>query len=122
MWQKAAEQVFFSLSVSWGPLITFGSYNTFNNKVHIDSMVISSLDFLTSIIASVAIFSIMGSLAESAGVKVREYFDVARTAVSDVTGSTLNTPAISVVAFIFIAPWFYTFWKKLHIRIYGRHK
>ncbi|XP_037085961.1 sodium- and chloride-dependent neutral and basic amino acid transporter B(0+)-like isoform X2 [Pollicipes pollicipes] len=72
VWQKAAEQMFFSLSVSWGGLIMFGSYNKFNNKVHIDSMVISSLDFVTSIIASVAIFSIMGSMAQSAGVKVDE--------------------------------------------------
>ena len=72
MWQKAAEQMFFSLSVSWGGIIMFGSYNKFNNKVHIDSMLISSLDFVTSIIASVAVFSIMGSMAQSAGVRVDE--------------------------------------------------
>jgi len=72
VWQKAAEQVFFSLSVSWGGLVMFGSYNKFNNRVHIDAMVISSLDFITSIIASVAIFSIMGNMADSAGVKVDE--------------------------------------------------
>lgn len=70
VWQKAAEQMFFSLSVSWGGLIMFGSYNKFNNKVHIDAMVISSLDFITSIIASAAVFSIMGSMASEAGVKV----------------------------------------------------
>ncbi|XP_043210928.1 sodium- and chloride-dependent neutral and basic amino acid transporter B(0+)-like isoform X1 [Amphibalanus amphitrite] len=70
VWQKAAEQMFFSLSVSWGGLIMFGSYNKFNHKVHIDAMVISSLDFLTSIIASVAVFSILGSMARSGGVEV----------------------------------------------------
>ncbi|XP_037076901.1 sodium- and chloride-dependent glycine transporter 2-like, partial [Pollicipes pollicipes] len=70
VWQKAAEQMFFSLSVSWGGIIMFGSYNKFNNKVHIDAMLITSLDFITSIIASVAVFSIMGSMAQSAGVKV----------------------------------------------------
>ncbi|KAF0289306.1 Sodium- and chloride-dependent glycine transporter 2 [Amphibalanus amphitrite] len=72
VWQKAAEQMFFSLSVSWGGIIMFGSYNKFNNKVHIDAMLISSLDFITSIIASVAVFSIMGSMAQSAGVRVDE--------------------------------------------------
>jgi len=70
VWQKAAEQMFFSLSVSWGGIIMFGSYNKFNNRVHIDAMFISSLDFITSIIASVAVFSIMGNMADSAGVEV----------------------------------------------------
>ena len=70
VWQRAAEQMFFSLGVSWGGLVMFGSYNKFNHKVHIDAMVISSLDFLTSIIASVAVFSILGSMARSGGVEV----------------------------------------------------
>jgi hypothetical protein len=34
VWRAAAEQMFFSLSVSWGGLITFGSYNKFKNPVH----------------------------------------------------------------------------------------
>lgn len=34
-WQKAAEQMFFSLGISWGGLMMFGSYNKFNNKVRI---------------------------------------------------------------------------------------
>ena len=64
--------MFFSLGVTWGGLIMFGSYNKFNHKVHIDAMVISSLDFLTSIIASVAVFSILGSMARAGGVEVSE--------------------------------------------------
>ena len=48
----------------------FGSYNKFNYKVLIHSMIISSLDFLTSLIASVAVFSILGSMARSGGVEV----------------------------------------------------
>ncbi len=33
VWRLAAEQMFFSLSVSWGGLIMFGSYNKFRHKV-----------------------------------------------------------------------------------------
>ena len=33
VWRKAAEQMFFSLSVAWGGLIMFGSYNTFRNPI-----------------------------------------------------------------------------------------
>ena len=62
VWRKAAEQMFFSLSVSWGGLIMFGSYNKFRTKVHIHALAISSLDFVTSIIAGVVIFSILGDL------------------------------------------------------------
>jgi len=68
VWRKAAEQMFFSLSVSWGGLIMFGSYNKFHHKVHVTATVISSLDFVTSIIAGVVIFSILGALAKETGV------------------------------------------------------
>lgn len=62
VWRKAAEQMFFSLSVSWGGLIMFGSYNKFRHKVHYPAFIISSLDFATSIIAGVVVFSILGKL------------------------------------------------------------
>lgn len=72
VWRKAAEQMFFSLSVSWGGLIMFGSYNKFNHKVHITATVISSLDFVTSIISGIVIFSILGALSKSTGVPLSE--------------------------------------------------
>merc|ERR1719305_2197270 len=58
VWRNAAEQMFFSLGISWGGLMMFGSYNKFHNKINIDAAVVSSLDFLTSIIASCVVFSI----------------------------------------------------------------
>ncbi|XP_076069630.1 sodium- and chloride-dependent glycine transporter 2-like isoform X2 [Oratosquilla oratoria] len=72
VWRKAAEQMFFSLSVSWGGLIMFGSYNKFRNKVHIDAFVVSSLDLITSIIASAAIFSVLGAMAHDLGVEIKD--------------------------------------------------
>ena len=41
VWRKAAEQMFFSLGISWGGLMMFGSYNKFDNKVR-------SMKFITS--------------------------------------------------------------------------
>jgi solute carrier family 6 amino acid transporter-like protein 5/7/9/14 len=70
VWRKAAEQMFFSLGVSWGGLMMFGSYNKFNNKIHIDAAFVSSLDFFTSLIASVVIFSVLGFLSNELGIPV----------------------------------------------------
>lgn len=72
VWRKAAEQLFFSLSVSWGGLIMFGSYNKFNNKVHRDAMFVSSLDFVTSLIAGVVIFSVLGSMAKGMNMDIKD--------------------------------------------------
>ena len=69
-WRKAAEQMFFSLGISWGGLMMFGSYNKFRNKVNIDASIVSSLDFLTSLIASCVVFSILGFLATEFNVDV----------------------------------------------------
>jgi len=72
VWRKAAEQMFYSLSISWGGLILFGSYNDFRNRVHIDALVVSFLDFGTSIIAGVATFSILGAISLETGVDIKE--------------------------------------------------
>ncbi|XP_022248607.1 sodium-dependent proline transporter-like [Limulus polyphemus] len=71
VWQAAAEQLFFSLSVSWGSLIMFGSYNKFHNKVHMDAMFVSSLDFLTSLIAGIVIFSVLGNMSEELNIDIK---------------------------------------------------
>jgi len=75
VWQNAASQMFFSLGVSWGGLIMFGSYNKFHNKIHIDAALVSSLDFVTSVISSCVVFSVLGYLAEKTGIDIA---DVAR--------------------------------------------
>ena len=62
--------MFFSLSISWGGLFMFGSYNKFKHKVHITATVISSLDFLTSIIAGVLVFSILGHQSHVSGIEL----------------------------------------------------
>ena len=52
--------------------IVAGSYNKFKHRVHITSTVISSLDFVTSIIASVLVFSILGAQAKETGIPLKD--------------------------------------------------
>jgi len=72
VWRAAAGQVFFSLGISWGGIIMFGSYNHFSARVHIDAHIVSAADFLTSIIASVVIFSTLGHSAYNLGVPIQK--------------------------------------------------
>ncbi|XP_022235624.1 sodium- and chloride-dependent glycine transporter 2-like [Limulus polyphemus] len=72
VWRAAAEQLFFSLSVSWGGLIMFGSYNKFYNKVHRDALFVSSLDFITSLIAGIVIFSVLGNMSDKLGIDIKD--------------------------------------------------
>ncbi|XP_059095413.1 sodium-dependent proline transporter-like [Tigriopus californicus] len=71
-WIKAAEQMFFSLGISWGGLMMFGSYNKFHNRIDYDAAFVSVVDFCTSLIASVVIFSVLGFLAKELDVPVAD--------------------------------------------------
>ena len=62
--------MFFSLGVSWGGIIMFGSYNKFTASVHIDAHIVSVVDFFTSILASIVIFATLGNSAYELGVPV----------------------------------------------------
>jgi len=70
VWRAAAGQVFFSLGISWGGIIMFGSYNKFDARVHVDAHIVSVVDFLTSLLASIVVFSTLGHSAHILGVPV----------------------------------------------------
>lgn len=53
----------------------FGSYNKFHNKINRDAAFVSSLDFLTSIIASCVIFSVLGNLSQELGIDIDQVAD-----------------------------------------------
>ncbi|XP_064484813.1 sodium- and chloride-dependent glycine transporter 1-like [Ornithodoros turicata] len=70
VWQKAAEQIFFSLSVSEGIIICFGSYNDFRNDLYRDVYIIAFADMIVSIVGGVVVFSVLGNMAQNLGVAV----------------------------------------------------
>ncbi|XP_052214722.1 sodium- and chloride-dependent glycine transporter 2-like isoform X2 [Dreissena polymorpha] len=72
VWAAAAGQMFFSLSVSFGGIIMFGSYNKFKNNVYGDALLISAMDVITSVIAGFVIFTTFGGMAKQIGVDVQD--------------------------------------------------
>ncbi|KAL8571105.1 hypothetical protein ACOMHN_010566 [Nucella lapillus] len=70
VWVAAAGQMFFSLSVSFGGIIMFGSYNKFTNNVYGDALLISIMDLVTSVIAGFVVFTTFGGMAKSVGTTV----------------------------------------------------
>ncbi|XP_077496271.1 sodium- and chloride-dependent glycine transporter 2-like [Amblyomma americanum] len=63
VWQKAAEQVFFSLGVAQGMTITMGSYNDFSNNLYKDVYIIVFADLLVSFVGGIVVFSVLGNMA-----------------------------------------------------------
>lgn len=68
VWKEAVVQCFFSLSVGQGPIIMYSSYNKFHHRIYRDAMIVTSLDTLTSVLAGVTMFAILGNLAHNLNV------------------------------------------------------
>lgn len=67
VWYAAITQCFYSLSVCFGSIIMYSSYNNFSHVVNRDVMIVTTLDTLTSLIAGCTIFGILGNLAHEMG-------------------------------------------------------
>ncbi|XP_031432142.1 sodium-dependent neutral amino acid transporter B(0)AT3-like [Clupea harengus] len=60
VWLDAATQIFFSLSLAFGGLIAFSSYNPQKNNCEHDALIVGIVNSATSIFASIPIFAILG--------------------------------------------------------------
>ncbi|XP_054163392.1 sodium- and chloride-dependent glycine transporter 1-like [Oppia nitens] len=72
IWVDACQQIFFSLGIAWGTIITLASYNNFDNHVIRDATIIALGNSFTSIFAGFVIFAYMGAVAHERGVSVAD--------------------------------------------------
>ncbi|XP_064486396.1 sodium-dependent proline transporter-like [Ornithodoros turicata] len=72
VWRNAAEQIFYSLSISEGMIICFGGFNEFRNELRRDVFIIAAADTFLSIFGGIVVFSVLGNMAQELGVPVSE--------------------------------------------------
>jgi solute carrier family 6 (neurotransmitter transporter, glycine) member 5/9 len=71
VWYAAVTQVFFSLTICFGNIIMYSSYNRFSSNIYRDSTIVTTLDTFTSMLAGCIIFGVLGHLAEVTGSEVQ---------------------------------------------------
>ncbi|XP_055593646.1 sodium-dependent nutrient amino acid transporter 1-like [Uranotaenia lowii] len=67
VWKEAVSQCFFSLSICFGGVIAYSSFNNFSNNIYRDAMIISWLDTFTSLLSGAIVFAIIGHLGVVTG-------------------------------------------------------
>lgn len=69
VWRQAATQVFFALGLGYGSVIAYSSYNPVHNNCHRDALMVSGINFMTSVLASLVVFVVLGFRAKNIAVR-----------------------------------------------------
>ena len=72
VWGDAAQQIFYSLGLAFGCLMTMASYNRFNNNIARDAVLVSLVNCFTSVLGGFVIFSVIGFMSIETGRPVDE--------------------------------------------------
>ncbi|XP_030591514.1 sodium-dependent neutral amino acid transporter B(0)AT2 isoform X2 [Archocentrus centrarchus] len=83
VWRQAATQVFFALGLGYGSVIAYSSYNPVHNNCHRDALMVSCINFMTSVLASLVVFVVLGFRAKNIALRcVAENLGVLNTMAS----------------------------------------
>ncbi|XP_016091067.1 sodium-dependent neutral amino acid transporter B(0)AT2-like [Sinocyclocheilus grahami] len=65
VWRQAATQVFFALGLGFGSVIAYSSYNPRNNNCYRDAFTVSGVNLMTSVLATLVVFAVLGFRAKT---------------------------------------------------------
>ncbi|XP_066597207.1 sodium- and chloride-dependent GABA transporter ine isoform X2 [Prorops nasuta] len=63
VWVNAAAQIFTSVGIAFGSMICFASYNKFHNTILIDTVAVSLINALSSLLVGIFSFATIGNIA-----------------------------------------------------------
>ncbi|MHC4738130.1 MAG: sodium-dependent transporter [Planctomycetota bacterium] len=72
VWRRAFGQVFFSMTVAFGVMITYASFLHRKSDINNNALVVGIADLATSFVAGIAVFTTMGALALKQNIPVQE--------------------------------------------------
>lgn len=75
VWINAAGQSFNSLGIAFGSMISFASFNKYNNNILHDTLAVSSVNFVTSMLVGVFSFATIGNIAYEKGLSIDRVID-----------------------------------------------
>ncbi len=75
VWRAAFGQVFFSMTIAFGVMVTYASFLHRKSDINNNALIIALADLATSFIAGIAVFATMGALALKTGQPVHEVLD-----------------------------------------------
>ncbi|XP_066939298.1 sodium-dependent nutrient amino acid transporter 1-like [Macrobrachium rosenbergii] len=107
VWYSAVDQSFYSLTVGFGTIIMFSSFNAFSHNVYRDATIISITDTITSFLAGLTTFAMLGHLADILGVEVKDVLKGGGTSLAfvsypDVLSRIKIAPQFFSVLFFFM--------------------
>ncbi|XP_029663418.1 sodium- and chloride-dependent GABA transporter ine-like isoform X1 [Formica exsecta] len=72
VWINAAAQVFNSVGIAFGSMICFASYNRFHNTVLVDTIAVSLINALSSLVVGIFSFATIGNIALEQNMSVED--------------------------------------------------
>lgn len=71
-WVNAASQIFNSIGIAFGSMIMFASYNRFDNNFLHDTLAVSLINAVTSLIVGIFTFATIGNIAFEQNTSVKD--------------------------------------------------
>lgn len=72
VWINAASQNFNSIGIAFGSMIMFASYNKYNNNILHDTIAVSFVNAITSLLVGIFAFATIGNIAFEQNSKVED--------------------------------------------------